>query len=110
MDMTQYTGKEASNFKLLNHARAIRKNQISVALMFLYLAGYEVELHYMGMPNASAAKEILDELSYEGIPIWSCSTTAGSVWETWQRHAIKTGELDEAGSWGVWNRRLQQAT
>jgi hypothetical protein len=94
------------NFKLLQHTKAIRENKISVALMFLYLQGYEVELHYIGKPNASAAKEALDELNYEGIPIWSCSTTLGSVWETWERDAIKFGDLDATKSWGVWNRRL----
>ena len=79
--------------------------------MFLYLEGYAVELHYIGKPNASAAKEALDELSYEdSTAIWSVSTTAGSVWKTWERAALKTGELDETGAWGVWNRRLLEAT
>ncbi len=67
MDMSQYSGSDSS--KLQKHTNAIRENPIEVALMLLYLAGYEVELNDTGFPRASAAKEILNELGYEGIPI-----------------------------------------
>ena len=63
--------------------------------MFLNLAGYHVELHYMGEPLASAAKELLDEIKGDDqTAIWSCSTKDGGVWETWQRDALKYGRLD----------------
>lgn len=91
MEMTQFTKVES---KLRKHTEAIREHQISVALMFLYLNGYEIELHYTGKVNASAAFELLDELGYDGIPIWSCSTKDGGVWTTWQRQALKTGESE----------------
>lgn len=95
MDMSQYTTSDFTAHKLRKHTEAIREHQLSVALMFLYLNGYDVELHYRGKPLASLAQEALDELGYDGIPIWSCSTKDGGVWTTWQRKALKTGECDE---------------
>ena len=101
--MSQYSGN--ADGKLRRHIQAIKEHPLEVALMLLYLEGYEVELNDTGSPRASAAKEILDELSYEGIPIWSCSTTSGGIWETWQRDALKYGDLDATNSYAVWERR-----
>jgi hypothetical protein len=91
MDRSSYV--EAKDGRLKQHTKSIRENQISVALMMLYLHGYEIELHYTGTPNASAAQELLDELGYDGIGVWSCSTRDGGIWETWQRACLKTGEI-----------------
>jgi hypothetical protein len=95
MDMTKYTDAKKPEFKLRKHTEAIREHQVSVALMMLYLAGYDVELRYTGKPLASLAQEALDELGYDGIDIWSCSTKDGGVWTTEQRRMLKTGESDE---------------
>ena len=112
MDMGQFTkvtdGRDSAR-SLREHAEAIRSNQVEVALMMLYLAGYEVELNDTGRPRASAAKEVLDELGYEAIPVWSCSTKAGGIWETWQRDALKHGDLDATPSWGTWCLRRARA-
>ena len=93
MDMQQYS--KAKEGRLKKHTNAIRENQISVALMMLNLKGYAVELHYMGRPLASEAQELLDELGYEGIGVWSCSTKDGGIWTTWQRACLKTGQVPE---------------
>ena len=79
-------------FKLRKHCKAIRENQLSVAFMILYLHGYNFDLHTRNVSLASAAQECLDELGYDGIDIWSCSTTAGGIWTTEQRRMLKTGE------------------
>lgn len=81
--------------KLRRHNKAIRENKLSVAHMILFLEE--------DPPNASAAKECLDELGYEGIDIWSCSTTAGGIWERWERDALKYGELTDA--YRIWCAR-----
>ena len=93
MDMSEYTGTVNSDYKLRKHCKAIRENQVSVAVMLLALNGYSVELLRAGKPLASFARECLDELGYEGIDIWSCSTTAGGIWTTEQRKMLKTGEV-----------------
>ena len=97
MDMTQYTnnlvGGKDSDYKLRKHCKAIRENQVSVAFMLLYLSGYEFEVKQTGAPLASAARECLDELGYDGIDVWSCSTTAGGIWTVEQRKMLKTGEV-----------------
>ena len=57
-------------------------------------------------PNASAAKEAFDELSYEDqTAIYSVSTKAGGVWERWERDAIFYGRLDATDAYAVWERR-----
>ena len=95
MDMTQFN--KVMDDRLRKHTDAIREHQISVALMFLNLAGYEVELHYVGKPLAWEALETLEELDHEDqTAIWSCSTTAGGVWTTQQRRWLKTGTVSEA--------------
>ena len=93
MDMTQYTDNVPSDYKLRKHCKAIRENPVSVAFMILYLHGYEFELKRTDAPLASAARECLDELGYDGIDIWSCSTTAGGIWTTEHRNMLKTGEI-----------------
>ena len=102
MDMTEFA--KAKEGRLQKHTKAIRDNKISVALMMLYLEGYDVELHYRGHPLADLAQEALDELGYDGIDIWSCSTRDGGIWETWERAALKTGTLDEWEKFRARNR------
>ena len=108
MDMSTFTNKEDHRLtRLRRHVLGLRNNQESVALIVLTLLGYEVELHYTGKPNASAAKEMLDELDWDdSIAIWSQSTTAGGFWETWQRDAMKYGEL--TGSYDTWKARTNK--
>ena len=103
MDMSDFTNREDGEVRLAQHLTGLRKNQVTVALIVLALHGYDVKLNYLGLPNASAAKEMLDELEYDSIPIYSCSTKAGGFWETWQREAMMTGELGR--SWDVYQAR-----
>ena len=91
MDMTQYSN--VPDYKLRKHCKAIRENQVSVAYMILALHGYEVEVHRAGKPLAGFARECLDELGYDGIDIWACSTQAGGIWTTEQRKMLKTGKV-----------------
>ena len=93
---------------LRRHTEAIRDNQISVALMFLYLQGYDIQLEYMGEPRVSEAREIFNELTNaEKISLWSMSTTKGGVWETWQRDALKYGNLETTKAWETWKARQE---
>jgi hypothetical protein len=99
MEMTQFTTTGASDFKLRRHCKAIRENQLSVAFMILYLHGYEFDLKRAGKPLASAAMECLEEIGSGGteeekqaqVDIYSCSTKAGGIWTTEQRHMLKFG-------------------
>lgn len=97
MDMSRFSEvTKAKDGRLRQHTDAIRENQISVALMMLYLQGYEIKLEYTGTINASAALECLEELEFETqTAIWSCSTTAGGIWEPWQRACLKTGQVPD---------------
>ena len=105
MDMSEFTRvRDLKEARLRRHLKGLRENQISVALIMLELAGYRVTLDYVGEPNASAAKEILDELE-DPTSVWSCSTKDGGVWETWQRDAMKYGDLTTTNSWNVWKTR-----
>ena len=91
-------GADWGRVRRLQHLAAIRRNQVSVAEMILFLAE--------DPPNASAAKEALDELDFESQRgIWSCSTKDGGMWETWQRSALKYGDLTTDNSWNVWKAR-----
>lgn len=94
-DLSSYA---STDLKLKKHLEAIRRNQVSVAHMILFLNEEP--------PNASAAKECLDELGYEGIDIWACSTQAGGMWERWQRDALKYGELTD--SYRIWCERYNR--
>ena len=89
-DMSQYS-KPDSGLKLRRHLKAIRDNQVSVAYMILYVNGIDFEITAVGPPLASAARECLNELSYDGINVWSCSTKDGGMWTTEQRHMLKYG-------------------
>ena len=91
MDMSKYS--DVPEYKLRKHCKAIRENQLSVAFMILYLHGYEFDLRRTDVPLASAAQECLDELGYDGIDLWSCSTQAGGVWTTEQRRMLKSGDV-----------------
>ena len=108
MDMSKYSTTDGSNYRLLQHTKAIRENQVEVALMMLYLAGYEVEINDTGFPRASAAREALNELDNEAVPIWSCSTNAGGVWERWMRDALKYGDLEATSAWRIWCERTHR--
>ena len=103
MDMSKFNREDYKEARLGRHLFGLRNNQVPVSLIVLALHGYNVELEYIGKPNASLAKEILDELGDDATPIWSCSTKDGGFWETWQRDAMKTGELGR--SWDVWKDR-----
>ena len=97
MDVTQYADYDRkamrSDYKLRKHCKAIRENQVSVAVMMLALHGYSVELNRAGKPLASFARECLNEIETEGqIGVWSCSTKAGGIWTTEQRKMLKSGE------------------
>ncbi len=94
--MSRYSTNERSDYKLRRHLLAIRDNQVSVAHIILFLAEEP--------PNASAAQECIVELGYDGIDIWACSTKDGGMWETWQRAAMKTGELSD--SYNIYCRRM----
>jgi hypothetical protein len=99
MDMQQFSrgGRDMDVPYLRKHTEAIREHQISVALMFLYLQGYQVELHYMGEPQVGAAQELLNEMDDEDhVSLWSMATSKGGVWETWQRDALKFGRLTDS--------------
>ena len=78
-------------YKLRKHCKAIRENQVSVLYMLAALLGYEV--HRVDGPRPDFARECLDELGYDGVDIWACSTKAGGIWTTPQRHMLKTGEI-----------------
>ena len=85
--------------KLQRHVDAIRRNKHTMGHIFLFLCE--------DPPNASAAREALNELTQEDqIAIWSCSTKAGGVWEVWERHALKTGTLDAPDGGCVWDKGL----
>ena len=103
MDMSKFNKEDYAATRLRQHLFALRNNQVSVALIVLALHGYDVELEYTGKPNASAAYEALEELGDYRTPIYSMSTKDGGFWETWQREAMKTGELGKA--WDAWQAR-----
>ena len=105
MDMTDFHKEDYTEVRLAQHLTGLRNSQVTVALIVLALHGYHVRLDYLGEPNASAAREMLDELGKDGIPIWSCSTKAGGFWETWQRDAMKYGDLTTTNSWNVYRAR-----
>ena len=105
MDMSTFKstdkGQEKPDWGVVRrqvHLKAIRENQVSVANMIMFLAE--------DPPNASAAKECLDELDFDGQKgVWSCSTKDGGMWETWQRDALKYGDLTTTNSYSVWKAR-----
>ena len=72
--------------RLRRHTTAVRENLDVVLAILEYL--------HMEPPNASAAREVLSECDRETqIDLWSCSPTAGGIWQTWMRDALKYGEL-----------------
>jgi len=102
MDVTKYTTKDsqlAQESKLRDHLLAIRRNKDILAHVFMFLSEEP--------PNASAAQEAFEEISWDDqIPIWSVSPTAGGIWESWERDALKYGRLDATNSYAVHQRRL----
>lgn len=98
MDMSEYTTTDGVVNKLARHCEAIRKNKDILADVFLHLA--------CDPPNASAARESFGELSQnDQTAIWSVSTSAGGIWERWERDAIKYGDIDTTNAYDVWKRR-----
>ena len=88
--------------KLRRHCEAIKRNKVMMANIFLYLAE--------DPPNASAAAEAFNELSHKDqVAIWSVSTTAGGIWETWERDALKYGDLDATNSWATFAARTNRS-
>ena len=108
MDMSKFNKEDYTEARLRRHLFALRNNSVSVALIKLLLHGYDVDMEYLeqryiGKPNASAAREVLEELEDDRTAIYSCSTKDGGVWETWEREALHTGELGKA--WDTWKNR-----
>ena len=99
MDMQQYTATDGQPLKLKRHLEAIRRNKDILAHVFMFLSERP--------PNASAAKEAFGEMSHaDQTAIWSVSTNNGGIWETWERDAIKYGDLEITRSYGVWVNKL----
>lgn len=84
--------------RLRRHTAAVRDNPDLVHAIL----GFLLE----DPPNASAAREIL-ELSDQqlAIDLWSQSPTAGGIWQTWMRDALKYGRLDATNSYSVYRAR-----
>ena len=96
--MTQFLSEsepffeEAASSKVLRQVLAMRRNKDVIRQILNYLAE--------DIPNASAAREALEEIEpRDRIDIWSCSTKAGGFWETWERDALKYGDLTTTGAY-----------
>ena len=100
MDMSKYASRKGfETSKLQRHVDAIRRNKLTFAEIVLFLSE--------DPPNASAAREALEELDpQDRIDMWSVSTKAGGVWETWERDALKYGDLTTTGSYSTWCQRM----
>ena len=82
--------------RLRRHTRAVRDNPDVVHAILSFLLE--------DPPNASAAREVLGECDWDTqMDLWSCSPTAGGIWTTWQRDALKYGELRR--SYDTWLAR-----
>ena len=87
-----------SDSKILKHTTAVKRNKDILWHVFKFLSEHP--------PNASAAQEAFEELDWDTqTALWSVSTKAGGIWETWERDAIKYGRLDATNSYAVWERR-----
>ena len=83
---------------LKRHTAAVRDNQITVLAILDFLLD--------DPPNASAAREALQECDQDvQTRLWSQSPTAGGIWQTWQRDALKYGDLDATNSYNVHRQR-----
>lgn len=104
MDMQRFArfkDTPPTDAKLRRHCEAIRRNKDVLAAVFQFLNE--------DPPNASAALECFEEMTQEDqIAIWSVSTTAGGIWERWEREALKTGRLEDA--YAVWAARNNRKT
>ena len=91
MDMSPYTRlSEVDNLKRENRRLkaclyAIRKNKDIFADVFIALTAHP--------PNPTRAQESYEEMGFDFKCDGYLSTTSGGVFEVWERHAIKTGEL-----------------
>ena len=83
---------------LKRHTAAVRDNQITVLAILGFL--------FEDPPNASAAREALGECDHDvQTRLWSQSPTAGGIWQTWQRDALKYGDIDATNSYNVHRQR-----
>ena len=83
---------------LKRHTAAVRDNQITVLAILQFL--------FEEPPNASAAREALQECDQDlQTDLWSQSPTAGGIWQTWQRDALKYGDLELTNSYNVHRQR-----
>jgi hypothetical protein len=98
MDMTTFMiAKPSGDIKLLKLCDAIRRNKRDILVAVFQFLNEDP-------PNASAAQEAFEEMNHEDqIAIFSVSKTAGGIWETWEREALKTGQLGPA--WDIWAAR-----
>lgn len=95
-DMTQYSGKENGELiRLRQHCAAIRRNKDILWHVFSFLQEEP--------PNASAAQEAFEEIHFEDKIALYLAPSKGGIWETWERTAIKTGEL--GNDYEIWKAR-----
>lgn len=95
MDMRQYAGGDN---KLKRLTEAIRRNKDILAHVFAALTEE--------IPDASRAQECFEEMDHEDqTSIWGVSTSAGGIFERWERDALKHGCLDLTDAYEVWCRR-----
>ena len=86
---------------LKRHTAAVRDNQITVLAILQFL--------FEEPPNASAAREALQECEQDvQTDLWSQSPKAGGIWQTWQRDALKYGDIDLTNSYNVHRQRTGQ--
>ena len=95
--MTKFTSAEVAELhRLRKHTAAVRRNKDILGPLFNFLSEQP--------PNASAAQEVFEELGYQEQIDLYLAPTKGGIWETWERDAIKTGEV--SNSYDVWCRRI----
>lgn len=83
--------------RLLEHTAAISRNKDILADVFKFLSE--------DPPNASAAQESYREISNTDQIALYLAPTKGGIWTTWERDAIKYGDLEATNSYAVWQRR-----
>lgn len=95
MDRSKFSKPEPP--PLTKHTGAIRRNKDILAHVFAFLSE--------NPPNASAAQESFAEISDGDQIALFIAPSKGGIWETWERDAIKFGDLDVTNSYAVWQRR-----
>lgn len=98
LKLDEMTEQGRSDFKLREQLKAISRNKDILGHVFLFLSEEP--------PNASAAQEAFEEISPDDqIKLWSVSPTAGGIWESWERDALKYGRLDATPTYETWCRK-----